>query len=259
MHSEGRSKKLNEICHLKIFSISSKTHETRTQCCWRVSSPSSGGSQLTLASQCESRKVMTSPLALAAPSRRVLISPSLFLVLRMRTFGSRTMYSSSGTFRCSEEAQTGAAMIEGGRRGADATVQTPGKFSCTDMKAPLQNCSQIARALTQVIKREETPARGRMLRSQAVPLGRHITTHHPKLGSEFCFHAYFLHNYFMFKRIQHINKLAGCLLEKKTYKDIKSYRYTKRENERKHESVKHGAIHFPPYCPSYHRQESILP
>lgn len=66
-------------------------------------SPSSGGSQLTLASQWESRKVMTSPLAAEAPSRRVLMSPSLFLVLRIRTFGIRCMYSSSGTFRCSAE------------------------------------------------------------------------------------------------------------------------------------------------------------
>lgn len=49
---------------------------------------------------------MTSPLAAPAPSRRVLISPSLFLVLRMRTFGSRTMYSSSAVFRCSAEAKT---------------------------------------------------------------------------------------------------------------------------------------------------------
>lgn len=64
-------------------------------------SPSSGGSQLTLASQWESRKVMTSPLAAEAPSRRVLMRPSLFLVLRIRTFGIRFMYSSSGTFRCS--------------------------------------------------------------------------------------------------------------------------------------------------------------
>lgn len=68
-------------------------------CC----SPNSGGSQLTLASQWESRKVMTSPLAAEAPSRRVLMSPSLFLVLRIRTFGIRFMYSSSGTFRCSAE------------------------------------------------------------------------------------------------------------------------------------------------------------
>lgn len=64
-------------------------------------SPSRGGSQLTLASQWESRKVMTSPLAAEAPSRRVLMRPSLFLVLRIRTFGIRFMYSSSGTFRCS--------------------------------------------------------------------------------------------------------------------------------------------------------------
>lgn len=157
MHREGRSK--NEICHLKILSISSKTHRRGTRWCWRVSSPSSGGSQLTLASQWESRKVMTSPLALAAPSRRVLISPSLFLVLRMRTFGSRTMYSSSGTFRCSEETQTVAVTIDGKHRSTDVAVQTSGKFSCTDMKALLQNCGQIARALTQVIKREEAPAR----------------------------------------------------------------------------------------------------
>lgn len=64
-------------------------------------SPSSGGSQLTLASQWESRKVMTSPLAAEAPSRRVLMRPSLFLVLRIRTFAIRFMYSSRGTFRCS--------------------------------------------------------------------------------------------------------------------------------------------------------------
>lgn len=68
--------------------------------------PSRGGSQLTLASQWESRKVMTSPLAAPAPSRRVLMSPSLFLVLRMRTFGKRFMYSSSAPFRCSEKRQT---------------------------------------------------------------------------------------------------------------------------------------------------------
>ncbi len=72
-------------------------------CLCLCSSPSSGGSQLTLASQWESRKVMTSPLAVAAPSRRVLISPSLFLVLRIRIFGIRIMYSSSATFRCSAQ------------------------------------------------------------------------------------------------------------------------------------------------------------
>ncbi len=83
-------------------------------------SPSSGGSQLTLASQWESKNVMTSPLAAAAPSRRVLISPSLFFVLRMRTFGSRTMYSSSAFFRCSAEVETETAVI---------TVQTSGKLS----------------------------------------------------------------------------------------------------------------------------------
>ena len=53
--------------------------------------PSNGGSQLTLASQWESRKVMTSPVAAAAPRRRVLISPSLFLVRKIRTFGKRVM------------------------------------------------------------------------------------------------------------------------------------------------------------------------
>ena len=58
---------------------------------------------MTLASQWESKKVMTSPLAAPAPSRRVLISPSLFLVLRIRTFGIRVMYSSSATFRCSAQ------------------------------------------------------------------------------------------------------------------------------------------------------------
>lgn len=73
--------------------------DIKRMCC----SPNSGGSQLTLASQWESRKVMTSPLAAEAPSRRVLMSPSLFLVLRIRTFGIRFMYSSSGTFRCSAE------------------------------------------------------------------------------------------------------------------------------------------------------------
>lgn len=46
---------------------------------------------------------MTSPLAAEAPSRRVLMRPSLFLVLRIRTFGILFMYSSSGTFRCSAE------------------------------------------------------------------------------------------------------------------------------------------------------------
>lgn len=53
--------------------------------------PSRGGNQFTLASQWESRKVRTSPLAAAAPSRRVRISPSRFLVRRIRTFGSRAM------------------------------------------------------------------------------------------------------------------------------------------------------------------------
>lgn len=48
---------------------------------------------------------MTSPLAADAPSRRVLMSPSLFLVLRIWTFGIRFMYPSSGIFRCSARAR----------------------------------------------------------------------------------------------------------------------------------------------------------
>lgn len=211
MHREGRSKKkLNEICHLKILSVSSETHRRGTRWCWRVSSPSSGGSQLTLASQWESRKVMTSPLALAAPSRRVLISPSLFLFLRMRTFGSRTMYSSSGTFRCSEETQTVAAMIDGKRRSADVSAPTSGKLSCTDMKALLGNCSQIARALTQVIKREETPARAACYGAKLSLWA--ATSQHTSLNWD---QNDFMPNYFMFKRIQYVDKLAGCLLGKK--------------------------------------------
>lgn len=50
--------------------------------------PSRGGSQFTLASQWESKKVMTSPIATEAPNIRVLISPSLFLVRRILTFGN---------------------------------------------------------------------------------------------------------------------------------------------------------------------------
>ena len=44
-----------------------------------------------LVSQWESKKVSTSPLATDAPRRRVLISPSLFLVLTMRTLGNLDM------------------------------------------------------------------------------------------------------------------------------------------------------------------------
>ena len=80
---------------------------------------------------------MTSPLAAPAPSRRVLISPSLFLVLRMRTFGNRTMYSSSAAFRCSAEVKTETCktVTEGAQ-----WVQTPSyctcavKLGCADMK-----------------------------------------------------------------------------------------------------------------------------
>lgn len=57
----------------------------------RAPLPSKGGSQLTLASQCESKNVMTSPVATEAPSIRVLISPSRFLVRRIRTLGKRAM------------------------------------------------------------------------------------------------------------------------------------------------------------------------
>ena len=61
----------------------------------------SGGSQLTLTSQWESRKVRTSPLAMDAPRSRVRISPSLFLVRRILTLENRAMYSSSFSFKCS--------------------------------------------------------------------------------------------------------------------------------------------------------------
>lgn len=93
--------------------------------------PSRGGSQLTLASQWESKKVMTSPLAAPAPSRRVLISPSLFLVLRIRTFGKRFMYSSSATFRCSEKMSDFLSESEE-HRGLDHPI------SCT--KTPIIAC-----------------------------------------------------------------------------------------------------------------------
>lgn len=66
-----------------------------------------------LASQWESRKVMTSPLAADAPSRRVLMSPSLFLVLRMRTFGVHFMYSSSGSFKCSAQRRENKIISDG--------------------------------------------------------------------------------------------------------------------------------------------------
>lgn len=58
---------------------------------WEGCLPSKGGSQLTLASQCESKNVMTSPVAAEAPSIRVLISPSRFLVRRILTLGKRAM------------------------------------------------------------------------------------------------------------------------------------------------------------------------
>lgn len=43
--------------------------------------PSKGGNQLMLASQCESRKMSTCPVAARAPSSLVRIRPSLFLAL----------------------------------------------------------------------------------------------------------------------------------------------------------------------------------
>lgn len=63
----------------------------------------SGGSQFTLTSQWESRKVRTSPLAIDAPKRRVRMSPSLFLVRTILTLEKRAMYSSSLSFKCSGE------------------------------------------------------------------------------------------------------------------------------------------------------------
>lgn len=68
----------------------------------------SGGSQLTLTSQWESRKVRTSPLAKDAPRSRVRMSPSLFLVRTILTLENRAMYSSNLSFKCSgkgEQAQ----------------------------------------------------------------------------------------------------------------------------------------------------------
>lgn len=68
-----------------------RAHSRPPTSLWESSLPSKGGSQLTLASQCESKNVMTSPVAAEAPNIRVLISPSRFLVRRILTLGKRAM------------------------------------------------------------------------------------------------------------------------------------------------------------------------
>lgn len=50
-------------------------------------SPKSGGSQLTLASVCESRKSRTSPVACLAPASRAVINPERSGSLTIFTFG----------------------------------------------------------------------------------------------------------------------------------------------------------------------------
>lgn len=84
----GRNKKNQHkqaFTHCQLFtsSVCSHVQHSAPPCL-----PNRGGSQLTLASQWESKKVMTSPIAMEAPSIRVLISPSLFLVRRILTFGN---------------------------------------------------------------------------------------------------------------------------------------------------------------------------
>lgn len=76
---------------------------------------SKGGSQFTLTSQCESRKVKTSPLASEAPSSLVRMSPSRFLVRTILTLAKRTMYSSSFSFKCSTK--KGKKSVSGARSG----------------------------------------------------------------------------------------------------------------------------------------------
>ena len=59
---------------------------------------SSGGSQLTLASVWESRKMMTSAVAFLAPSSLAVMRPPRVSILTIDTFASLEMYSSSWIF-----------------------------------------------------------------------------------------------------------------------------------------------------------------
>ena len=63
---------------------------------------SSGSNQSALTSQCESRKVITSPLADFAPSKRARISPSRLAMRSTRTLFSCNKASSSPFLRSSE-------------------------------------------------------------------------------------------------------------------------------------------------------------